>query len=84
MRAKPGYIISPWLGVDGGVDEVRDEEDDGSEEQPAHQQDDDGVHLTAHHLVHHADHVVHLLGNIRASHGEVCKTQKRGWRSHLE
>ena len=47
---------------------MRDEEDDGPEQQPAHQQDDDRVHLAADHLVHHADHLVHLLGDVGACH----------------
>lgn len=56
-------------GVEGGVDEVRHQEHHQAEEEPAGEKHQQGVHLAPHHLVHHADEVVHLLGPVFPSHG---------------
>ena len=56
-------------GVESGVDEVRHQEHHQAKQEPASQEHQESVHLAAHHLVHHADEVIHLLCPVFPAHG---------------
>lgn len=58
-------MVSGVIGrAQGGVDQVGDKEDDRPEQEPAGQQHQHGVHLAAHHLVHHTNEVIHRLCSV--------------------